>query len=314
MRGYVDHFPPMCHTTWLASSLDATKPQTIAVQQHHTSHTLNYVRRTGPHGTRWAHLCKGRERFFRGQTGMLRFQEADNEVRTYVGTVSEGDRFDTLLIPPETLRVVADEEGLVLRREDLHSFVVAHDLLLQRHVERFVSCCRHDEQAAGRHDDRGEAIARELTLRLCEISSGMRPDWHADQSCFDSATFRELLDVIDSQLATPPSQATLARRVALSPSHFARKFRNTTGQSLHRFINTRRVHAAMRHLIATNISAARLAFDLGFSSQSHFIRIFKTTTGITPDRYRRPFSKSRELDAQNMPNAPGVQEATEHAT
>ncbi|MGA0040057.1 MAG: Na-translocating system protein MpsC family protein [Pirellulales bacterium] len=65
MRGYVDHFPPMCHTTWLASSLDATKPQTIAVQQHHTSHTLNYVRRTGPHGTQWAHLCKGRERFFR---------------------------------------------------------------------------------------------------------------------------------------------------------------------------------------------------------------------------------------------------------
>lgn len=284
----VDFFPPHCHTTWLVTSLEVTKTQNIAVQQRHTSHTLNYIRRTGPHGTYLTCICNGKARFFRSQSGMVRFQEADDQLRTYFGTVSAGDRFDTLLIPADVLQTVSDQEGLGVDRMGLRSFVIAHDQLLQRHIERFITFKQRDANSA-ESSDHGEAIARDLVLRLCEITGGVRPGWRRDQSSFDAATFGDLLYAIDSQLANPPSQATLARRVALSPSHFARKFRNTTGQSLHRFINTRRVHAAMRHLLSAKLSASRLAFHLGFSSQSHFTRIFRATTGITPARYRRPF-------------------------
>ncbi len=303
-------FPPHCHTTWLATSLQATKTQPISVQQHHTLHSLTYVRRTGPHGIRLACICSGRERLFSARTGMLRFQVADDQVRTYFGTISAGDHFDSLLIPTDVLQSVSNQEGFGMDSVRLRSFVVARDPVLKNHVERFIAFKERDQSSA-HNSDHGGAIARELVLRLCELSGGAQPHYHANQSSFDSATFGDLLDVIDTQLAAPPSQAALARRVALSSSHFARKFRNTTGQSLHRFINTRRVHAAMRQLLAPNLPAARLAFDLGFSSQSHFTRIFKATTGMTPARYRRPFPKTQRSDEQNMPNTQDVQEIPE---
>lgn len=164
------------------------------------------------------------------------------------------------------------------------------------------------DQSSAHNSDHGEAIARELVLRLCELSGGAQPHWHADQSSFDAVTFGDLLSIIDAQLAAPPTQAALARRVALSPGHFARKFRNTTGQSLHRFINTRRIHAAVQQLLAPHLPTARLAIDLGFSSQSHFTRIFKATTGMTPARFRRPFPKLQHVDARNVSNTQNVQE------
>ena len=74
-----------------------------------------------------------------------------------------------------------------------------------------------------------------------------------------------------------------------SPSHFARKFLVTTGLSLGRFLNRRRVAAALVALRDDPQSLAQVALDLGFSSRSHFTRLFSSLTGMTPAKYRRLF-------------------------
>ena len=53
-----------------------------------------------------------------------------------------------------------------------------------------------------------------------------------------------------------------------------------------RFINRRRI---LRSLVTLNTDAslASIALDLGFSSQSHFTRIFSGLTGITPAKYQK---------------------------
>jgi len=73
----------------------------------------------------------------------------------------------------------------------------------------------------------------------------------------------------------------------LSPSHSARKFRQTTGVSLARFVNRRRLQAAIRQFATTDGLLATLAQELGFSSPSHFTRLFSRLTGMRPGRYRR---------------------------
>jgi AraC family transcriptional regulator len=36
----------------------------------------------------------------------------------------------------------------------------------------------------------------------------------------------------------------------------------------------------------------RVALDLGFSSQSHFTRLFSDLTGMTPAKYRKQFKRT----------------------
>jgi len=79
----------------------------------------------------------------------------------------------------------------------------------------------------------------------------------------------------------------LGMLTGLSPSHSARKFRQTTGVSLARFVNRRRLQAAIRQFATTDGLLATLAQELGFSSPSHFTRLFSRLTGMRPGRYRR---------------------------
>jgi AraC family transcriptional regulator len=72
----------------------------------------------------------------------------------------------------------------------------------------------------------------------------------------------------------------------MSPSHFARKFRQSTGLSLSRFVNRRRILRSLETL-KTDASLVSIALDLGFSSQSHFTRLFSGLTGMTPAKYRK---------------------------
>jgi AraC family transcriptional regulator len=73
----------------------------------------------------------------------------------------------------------------------------------------------------------------------------------------------------------------------MSPSHFAKKFQQSAGLSLQRFVNRRRLQAAMTMLQTGSTPLSQVALALGFSSQSHFTRLFGEMTGMTPARFRK---------------------------
>ncbi|MDZ5602520.1 AraC family transcriptional regulator [Pseudomonas sp. RP23018S] len=97
------------------------------------------------------------------------------------------------------------------------------------------------------------------------------------------ARARELLD---SQLADPPSLEALAAAVNLSPFHFARVFRHSTGLPPHAWLKQRRL-ARARDLLRQGLAALDVACMLGFADQSHLTRQFKQAYGITPGVYRQ---------------------------
>jgi AraC family transcriptional regulator len=79
----------------------------------------------------------------------------------------------------------------------------------------------------------------------------------------------------------------MGQRVGISPSYFGRKFRQSTGLSLHRFVNRRRILASLNLLKDQSLPLAHTALELGFSSQSHLTRLFSAMTGMTPAKYRK---------------------------
>jgi len=134
-----------------------------------------------------------------------------------------------------------------------------------------------------------DEAARALVRRLLHVNGGPAPRWHDEASVFDRCTLNRLVARIDERLQDPPSADDLSLLCGLSPHHFLRKFRGSTGSSLHRFVNRRRVQAAMAAMPDPAVPLAGMAIDLGFSSQSHFTRLFGALTGMTPARCRRHF-------------------------
>ena len=100
-------------------------------------------------------------------------------------------------------------------------------------------------------------------------------------------------ELLQAQLAAPPSLEALAAAVNLSPFHFARVFRRATGMPPHTWLMQQRI-ARARALLQSGCLPLEVAMQLGFADQSHLSRQFKQVYGVGPGAYR---SAKRGLEA-----------------
>jgi AraC-like DNA-binding protein len=225
----------------------------------------------------------GQETPCNSASGMVGFFSADNEEHAMVSRTDTGTKAFILAIPPAHLQSIAASEGLTPSSE-LQARPFFHDAIIRTLLARLVTDTSVGSITRGLD---AEIAARSLVLRLVEITQGEPPDWHADSSLFDSRTMGHITDYIDSHLQHYVPLEELALLCKTSSSHFAKKFRHSAGLSLQRFVNRRRLRAAMAMLEAGSTPLSQIALDLGFSSQSHFTRVFSHLTGFTPASFRR---------------------------
>lgn len=83
------------------------------------------------------------------------------------------------------------------------------------------------------------------------------------------------------------SLADYATELAMSPTHLNRIVHRATGHSASQLVNERVLREARRLLIYTNLTAAEIAYDLGFGDPAHFSRVFSKKTGMAPVVFRR---------------------------
>lgn len=79
----------------------------------------------------------------------------------------------------------------------------------------------------------------------------------------------------------------VATACGLSPSHFARAFRCSTGVSPHAWLVQQRVARAKDLMQLRDLSLGDIAFACGFADQSHFTRVFARAERMSPGRWRR---------------------------
>ena len=83
----------------------------------------------------------------------------------------------------------------------------------------------------------------------------------------------------------------LAEYTSLSASYLSRLFKKETGVSVSEYVRERRLKSTAP-LRFCDFSLIEIANYLSFSSQSHFIQLFKDFTGITPKKYRDLYARS----------------------
>lgn len=97
---------------------------------------------------------------------------------------------------------------------------------------------------------------------------------------------QRLAPVLATLQAQPSaSLRQMAQAAGLSPYQLIRAFRTATGMTPHAYQLNAHVNRA-RNGLQAGTALAQLAHELGFADQSHFQRVFKAHTGITPGRYR----------------------------
>ena len=79
----------------------------------------------------------------------------------------------------------------------------------------------------------------------------------------------------------------LAEKALLSPYHFIRIFKKETGYTPHEYIIDIRISSAKYLLKSTTLSVKRIAYTIGFTSESSFCTSFKKKVALTPSEYRQ---------------------------
>lgn len=100
------------------------------------------------------------------------------------------------------------------------------------------------------------------------------------------ARLSEVLDYIHEYADQNPSLLEMAQQVQMSPYHFSRLFKQSTGQSPHQYLISRRIQQAKQLLTTTELSIAEIAAQVGFTDQSHLARHFKRQMRVTPSQFR----------------------------
>ncbi len=83
------------------------------------------------------------------------------------------------------------------------------------------------------------------------------------------------------------SMADYAGELAVSPTHLNRIVHQATGHAASQLVNDRVLREARRLLIYTNLTAASIAYELGFGDPAHFSRVFTKGTGVPPRVFRK---------------------------
>lgn len=108
-------------------------------------------------------------------------------------------------------------------------------------------------------------------------------------------------DAMDRSYADALDIEALARSVHLSRAHFIRSFRETFGETPHRYLQRRRLERAMALLRESDRPVTEICLDVGFSSLGTFSRTFHDVVGMSPSGYRQ-----REQAAAPAPIRAGV--------
>lgn len=91
---------------------------------------------------------------------------------------------------------------------------------------------------------------------------------------------------IKQHLGEELSRTNLAKHVFLSPDYLSRIFRQEKGISLSEYITDERMKKAKQLLCETNTSVGDIAYQVGYSNLTYFIRVFRERNHMTPVQYR----------------------------
>ncbi|MGO4109841.1 AraC family transcriptional regulator [Paenibacillus sp. YAF4_2] len=101
---------------------------------------------------------------------------------------------------------------------------------------------------------------------------------------------RKVTDIIrhiNQQFREPLHLDDLAKQFYISKGHLSRVFKEVTGFGFSQYINITRIKEAEHLLRETDLSITQISEQCGFENFSHFGKVFKELSGLSPRAYRK---------------------------
>lgn len=97
---------------------------------------------------------------------------------------------------------------------------------------------------------------------------------------------RKVEDHVREHFAEKVPVERLAELVDLSPFHFSRVFKESTGVTPLQFVVRERITRAQQLIRETSRTLIEVALEVGYTSPSSFTKAFRRVTGLTPMEFR----------------------------
>lgn len=111
------------------------------------------------------------------------------------------------------------------------------------------------------------------------------------QGCDPSPLVKDVTSYIWHHLSEAISTEDMAQDLNMSRTYLSRRFKAETGMNLTDRILLEKTEEAKRLLRYTDKPLSAIGLYLGFSSQSHFSRVFRKYTDMSPNDYRQKHRK-----------------------
>ncbi len=161
-------------------------------------------------------------------------------------------------------------------RGDRHVFAPNTFPQIVQRLDTLLDSCAADSRLS-------EAACSQLLHQiLCQLlveETGQEP--HSGSSIAQAIRYMK------THLYDPINVRQVAEAVNLSPSHFSRQFKRSTGHSPYEYIVLRRIDRAKYLLTSTALSVKEIAYQIGYNSEENFIHSFQKNVGISPGLFRK---------------------------
>ena len=189
-----------------------------------------------------------------------------------------------LYLDPMMVRGVAAEAGLDPDKAEIIEALGVRDPQIEHAAMSLLSELRSGEVGARIY---AESLANVLAINLLRSHSSLgrssvRKLERERPSGLPETCLRTALDYVGDNLAGNLSLAEIAREVGMSPYHFSRRFKLSTGLSPHQYVMRQRIERAKVLLKHTDLPVGVVAREVGFASPSHFAQQFRSLVGLSP--------------------------------
>ncbi len=113
-----------------------------------------------------------------------------------------------------------------------------------------------------------------------------------NQNVKQNATVSAILNRLQSAIDSPPDAVSLAAEFNISYSHMARLLKENLNTDYTQLTRSMKLDRAKKLLLSSELSVTEIAMDCGFCDSSYFIKLFKSSTGMSPNVYRKSFSEN----------------------
>jgi AraC family transcriptional regulator len=181
-------------------------------------------------------------------------------------------------------QVILDTLNLTLDRDRLE--LIPHFATTDPTIDRIGISLKHALEHPGSLSRLyAESMLDALTMHLLQHYSAQKYTLPTYRGGLSPSQLEQIVEYIDTYLASDLSLNELARSIQLSPHYFSQLFKQSTGLSPHQYILRYRIDRGKELLRKGGVSIAQVAKIVGFTDQSHFHRHFRRLEGITPKAF-----------------------------